>query len=69
MSTLTEDPNAAGADEDYDDLFSADLFLDEEYKLQHFTFGNIEQVHPSMNDICPALPLDAFVAALIRKIC
>jgi hypothetical protein len=44
MSSATEDPNAAGSDDDYDDLFSADLFLDEDYKLQRFTFGDIEQV-------------------------
>eukprot|EP00953_Heterococcus_sp_UTEX-ZZ885_P014629 8280-Heterococcus_DN1.PRE.2 len=69
MSTAAEDPNAAGSDEDYDDLFSADLFLDEEYKLQHFTFGDIEQVYTLMNDTCPAVPLNLFVAALIRKIC
>jgi hypothetical protein len=69
MSTAAEDPNATGSDEDYDDLFSADLFLDEEYKLQHFTLGDIEQVYTLMNDTCLAVPLDVFVAALIRKRC
>jgi hypothetical protein len=38
------DVQAAGSSDEYDDFFSADLFLDEEYKLQNFSFGDIQQV-------------------------